>query len=96
MGDTENAGFLVKESQNLSGDVLSPGLLMVHDATAGGEDDVPELTRRKQLDNPLLHWTPVNLVQAYLKGSNFEELTVTKLNVVARADASTLVDAATM
>jgi hypothetical protein len=34
--------------------VLSPGLLVVHDASAGGEDDVTELTGRKELDDPFL------------------------------------------
>ena len=34
--------------------MLSSRLLVVHDARAGGEDNVAELTRRKQLDNPLL------------------------------------------
>ena len=28
-------------------------LFVIHNAGAGGEDDVAELTRRKQLDNPL-------------------------------------------
>lgn len=28
---------------------------MIHDARAGGENDVAELTRWKQLDNPFLH-----------------------------------------
>lgn len=35
--------------------MLSPSLLVVHDARRCGEDDVAELTRRQQLDDPLLH-----------------------------------------
>lgn len=54
--------------------MFSPGLLVVHDAIGGGENDVSELTRGEELDNPLLH--------------------VPKLNIVARADAATLVETA--
>lgn len=34
--------------------MLPPGLLVVHDSTRGGEDNVTELTGRKELDDPLL------------------------------------------
>jgi len=34
--------------------VLSPGLLMVHDTSRCGQNDVTELTRGQQLDDPLL------------------------------------------
>ena len=34
--------------------MLAPGLLVVHDTSRGGEDDVAELTGRQQLDDPLL------------------------------------------
>lgn len=34
--------------------MLASGLLVVHDSSTGGEDNVTELTRRKELDNPLL------------------------------------------
>jgi hypothetical protein len=34
--------------------VLSPSLVVVHDAGGGGEDDVAELTGRQQTHNPLL------------------------------------------
>jgi hypothetical protein len=34
--------------------VLSSSLLVIHDTGRGGENDVAELTRRQQLDNPLL------------------------------------------
>lgn len=45
---------LVEETNDLSGDVLATGLLVVHDTSRGGEDDVAELTGGQQLDNPLL------------------------------------------
>jgi len=64
---------LVKEADDLACDVLSPRLLVVHDAGGGGEDDVAELTRWQKLDNPLLH--------------------VAELDVVARADDTSLVEA---
>jgi hypothetical protein len=53
---------LVEETQNLSGNVLPAGLLVVHDTGRGGEDNVTELTRRKQLDNPLLHVAELDVV----------------------------------
>lgn len=34
--------------------MLTSGLLVVHDSSTGGEDNVSKLTRWKQLDNPLL------------------------------------------
>lgn len=53
---------LVKEAQNLSSDVFSPRLLVIHDASRRGEDDVAELTRRQKLDDPLLHVTELDVV----------------------------------
>lgn len=35
---------------------------MVHDTGRGGEDDVSELTRGEELDNPLLEVTELNVV----------------------------------
>lgn len=35
---------------------------MVHNTGTGGEDDVSELTRRKELDNPLLEVTELDVV----------------------------------
>lgn len=45
---------LVEEADDLASNVLAAGLLVVHDAGRGGEDDVTELTGGQQLDNPLL------------------------------------------
>jgi hypothetical protein len=42
--------------------VLAPGLLVVHDTSGGGEDDVSELTGRKELDDPLLELTELDVV----------------------------------
>ena len=64
---------LVEEADDLARDVLPPRLLMVHDAGRGGKDDVAELTRRQEHDDPLLQ--------------------VLQLNVVARIDDTTLVEA---
>lgn len=33
-------GFLVKETQDLARDVLSPGLLVIHDTRRSGQDNV--------------------------------------------------------
>lgn len=45
---------LVEEANDLAGDVLATGLLVIHNTGGGGQDDVAELTGREQLDNPLL------------------------------------------
>jgi hypothetical protein len=45
---------LVEESKDLARNVLASRLLVVHDTSRGRKDDVAELTRRQQLDNPLL------------------------------------------
>lgn len=42
--------------------MLPPGLLVVHDTGRGGEDDVAELTRGKELDNPLLEVAQLDVV----------------------------------
>ena len=55
-------GCLVEETKDLAGNVLPPGLLVVHDTGGGGEDDVTELTRGKQLDDPLLEVTELDVV----------------------------------
>lgn len=34
--------------------MLASGLLVVHDTSRGGQDNVTELTGREQLDDPLL------------------------------------------
>lgn len=54
--------YLVKESKHLSGNVLPPGLLVVHDTGGGGKNDVAELTRREELDDPLLEITELDVV----------------------------------
>jgi len=53
---------LVEETENLAGDVLPAGLLVVHDTGRGGEDNVTELTRGQKLHNPLLHVAELDVV----------------------------------
>jgi hypothetical protein len=64
---------LIEETQDFAGNVLPPGLLVIHDSSTGGENNVSELTRRQKLNDPLLQ--------------------VAELDVVARADATGLVQA---
>ena len=40
--------------------MLSTGFLVVHDTSRGGQDDVAELTRGKELSSPLLEVTELN------------------------------------
>ena len=42
--------------------MLAAGLLVVHDTGGGGQDDVTELTRGEQLDDPLLHIAELDVV----------------------------------
>ena len=53
---------LVEETKNLASNVLPPGLLVVHDTGRGGKDNITELTRGQQLDNPLLHVAELDVV----------------------------------
>ena len=53
---------LVEETDDLAGDVLSASLLVIHNTGRGGENDVAELTRWEQLDNPLLEVTESDVV----------------------------------
>ena len=53
---------LVEESNDLARNVLSPRLLVVHNAGGGGENDVAELTRWQELDDPLLHVDELDVV----------------------------------
>jgi hypothetical protein len=58
----EPFGRLVEETDDLAGNVLSTGLLVVHDTGRGGQDDVAELTGGQQLDDPLLEVTELDVV----------------------------------
>jgi hypothetical protein len=53
---------LVEETEDLAGNVLPAGLLVVHDTSGGGEDDETELTRGQELDDPLLHIAELDVV----------------------------------
>lgn len=54
--------FLIEETDDLASHVLSPGLLVVHDTGRGSEDNVAELTRWQELDNPLLEVRELDVV----------------------------------
>jgi hypothetical protein len=42
--------------------VLAASLFVVHDTSRGGQDDVTELTRGKELDDPLLDIAELDVV----------------------------------
>ena len=44
----------IKESQHFSSRLLPPGLLVCHNAVGRGQNDLPELTTREEVHNPLL------------------------------------------
>jgi hypothetical protein len=54
--------YLVEEAKDLASNVLATSLFVIHNPCACREDDVTELTRREQLDNPLLEVTELNVV----------------------------------
>jgi nitrogen regulatory protein PII len=58
----EKGNNLVEETDDLSSNVLATSLLVVHDTGRGGEDDVSELTRGEEFDNPLLEVTELDVV----------------------------------
>jgi hypothetical protein len=62
LSDKAEKKHLVEEPDDLASNVLAARLLVVHDTGRGRQDNVPELTRRKQLDNPLLHVTELHVV----------------------------------
>jgi hypothetical protein len=53
---------LVEETNNLASDVLAAGLLVVHDTSGGGQDNVTELTGRQQLGDPVLEVVELDVV----------------------------------
>jgi hypothetical protein len=59
---TIHLGYLVEEAEDLAGDVLAAGLLVVHNASGGGQDDETELTGGKKLLHPLLHILKLDVV----------------------------------
>jgi hypothetical protein len=53
---------LVEEAEDLASNVLAAGLLVVHDTSGGGQDDVAKLTSWEELDNPLLEVLELDVV----------------------------------
>jgi hypothetical protein len=53
---------LEEESEDLASSVLSAGLLVVHDAVGGGQNELAELTRGKQIRSQL-----VDLIQGHVE-----------------------------
>lgn len=51
---------LVEEAEELASNVLAASLLVVHDTSGGGQDDVAELTGGKELGSPLLEVTELD------------------------------------
>ena len=51
---------LVEEAEELASNVLAAGLLVVHDTSGGGQDDVAELTGGKELSGPVLEVTELD------------------------------------
>lgn len=52
---------LVEEAEDLAGNVLATGLLVVHDTGRGGEHDVTERTGGQELLNPVLDLAELNV-----------------------------------
>ena len=54
--------FLVEETQDLPSDVLSPRFFMIHDTSTRSKDDVAELTRGQEFDDPFFEVTQLYVV----------------------------------
>merc|ERR1712093_653066 len=52
---------LVEVAEDLTTTTLAPGLLVIHDAGRGGEDNETELTRRQEVGDPLLDVRELNV-----------------------------------
>lgn len=52
---------LVNETQDLTGNVLSSGLLVVHNTSRGGQDDVTKLSGGQQVVSPSLNVTNLHV-----------------------------------
>lgn len=53
---------LIEETDELATGVLPAGLLVVHDASGGGEDQKAEMARGEDVRNPLLELGNLNVV----------------------------------
>jgi len=53
---------LIEEPNDLTSHVLPPRLFVIHNTSACCQDDVPELSRWQQLDNPLLEISELNII----------------------------------
>eukprot|EP00307_Rebecca_sp_RCC1486_P012504 CAMPEP_0119420876 /NCGR_PEP_ID=MMETSP1335-20130426/24510_1 /TAXON_ID=259385 /ORGANISM="Chrysoculter rhomboideus, Strain RCC1486" /LENGTH=173 /DNA_ID=CAMNT_0007446255 /DNA_START=373 /DNA_END=891 /DNA_ORIENTATION=- len=62
MAPCTQTGNLVKEPQDLTARTPAPRLVVIHDTHGRGQDDLPELTRREKVDNPLLEVTDRHIV----------------------------------
>lgn len=51
---------LVEETEELASNVLATSLLVVHDTSRGGQDEVTKLTRGQELGGPGLEVTELN------------------------------------
>ena len=52
----------IEEPDDLARHMLPPRLLVIHDASRCGENNVAELTGRKELHDPLLEVSKLNVV----------------------------------
>ena len=69
---------LVEEPNDLASNVLPSCLFVVHDPRRGCEDDIAELTRRQELDDPLLKFPYADVVA----GGNDTSLVESTLKVL--------------
>lgn len=52
---------LVKVTQNLSGNMLPSGLLVVHNTSRGSKDNISKLSGREKIVNPRLNFANTNI-----------------------------------
>jgi hypothetical protein len=76
--------FLVDETKDLTSNVLSSGLLVVHDTSRGGQDDVTKLSRGQQVGDPLLDVVDTD-VESWRDDTNLVESAVELNNDLTRS-----------
>lgn len=76
--------FLVDETKDLASNVLSSGLLVVHDTSRGGQDNVTKLSRWQQVGDPLLNVVDTD-VESWRDDTNLVESTVELDNNLTRS-----------
>lgn len=76
--------FLVDKAEDLASNVLATSLLVIHNASRGGKDQVTELTGRKEVVGPGLKLAELD-VEARRDNTNLVQTTIQENDNLTRA-----------